>query len=67
MEQRGLATSPMSMVELQRGRSRSELVNAALLVLDSGKGGDIEVEEALVKLLAGRLGRRRGGELGRGH
>jgi len=34
-------------------------------VLDSGQGGNAEVEEALVKLLAGWLGRRRREELER--
>ena len=67
VEQRVLATLPMSMVKLQRGRSRSELGIAALPVLDRGNGGDVEVEKALAKLLVGWLGQRRGRELGRGH
>ena len=66
MEQGGLATSPESMAEHPRGRSCSELGNAASPGLGSGKEGDVEVEEALAKLLAGWLGRRRDGELGRG-
>jgi hypothetical protein len=49
------------------GRSRSELGNVGLPTLDSGNGGDIEVEEALVKLFAGWLGQGQGGELGRSH
>jgi len=53
------------MAKIQRGRSHSELGNATLSVLDCGKEGDIEVEEALAKLLAGWLGRRWGGELRR--
>jgi len=67
VEQIGLATLPVGMAELRRGRNRSKLDNVALPVLNSGNGGDVEVEEALVKLLAGWLGRRRGGKLGRGH
>jgi len=43
-----------------------ELGNAALPVLDSGQGGDAEVEEALAKRLGSWLGRRRRGKLGRG-
>jgi len=39
--------------------------NAALPALDNGNGGEAEVEEALAKLLAGWLGRRRRGKLGR--
>jgi len=66
VEQGGLATSAVSMAELRRDRSCPELGNAALPELDSGKEGDVEVEEALVKLLAGWLGRRQGGELRRG-
>ena len=66
VEQGGLAMSPVSMAELRRGRSRSELGNAASPGLDSGKEGDVKVEEALAKLLTGWLGRRRGGELRRG-
>jgi len=67
VEQKGLATLPVSTAELQRGRNHSELGNAALPVLDSGNGGDVEVKEALAKLLASWLGQRRGGELGRSH
>ena len=57
MEQIGLATLPVGMAELRRGRNRSKL--------DNGNGGEAEVEEALAKLLAGWLGRRRQGKLGR--
>ena len=46
-------------------KNGSELGNAALPVLDSGQGGDDEVEEALARRLAGWLGRRRRGKLGR--
>ena len=67
VEQAGLAALPVIMAELWRGRSRSELGNVALHVLDSGNGGDVEVEEALAKLLAGWLGWRRRRELGRSH
>ena len=66
MEQRGLATSPVSSGGTPARENGSELGNAALPVLDSGQGGDAEVEEALVKLLVGWLGRRRRGKLGRG-
>ena len=53
VEQRGLATLPVSMADLRRGRRRSVLGNAALPVLDKGNGGDVEVEEVLAKLLVG--------------
>jgi len=66
VEQRGLATSPVSSGGTPARENGSELGNAALPVLDSGQGGDAEVEEALVKLLVGWLGRRRRGKLGRG-
>ena len=65
MEQRGLATSPESSDGTPARKNCSELGNAALPVLDSGQGGDAEVEEALARLLAGWLGRRRREELGR--
>ena len=65
MEQRGLATLPVSSSGTPARKNCSELGNAALPVLDSGQGGDAEVEEALAKLLAGWLGRRRRGKLGR--
>jgi hypothetical protein len=52
VEQRGLATSPVSSGETPTRENGSELGNAALPVLDSGQGGDVEVEEALAKLLA---------------
>jgi len=65
VEQRGLTTSPVSSGGTPARENGSELGNAALPVLDSGQGGDAEVEEALAELLAGWLGRRRRGELGR--
>ena len=65
MEQRGLATAPVSSGGTPARENGSELGNAALPVLDSGQGGDAEVDKALVKLLAGWLGRRRRGKLGR--
>ena len=67
MEQRGLATSPVSSGGTPARKNGSELGNAALPVLDSGQGGDAKVEEALVRRLAGWLGRRRRGTLGRGY
>jgi len=65
VEQRGLATSPVSSGGTAARENGSELGNAALPMLDSGQEGDAEVEEALAKLLAGWLGRRRREELGR--
>jgi len=59
VEQRGLATSPVSSGVTPARENGLELGNPALPVLDSGQGGDAEVEEALAKLLAGWLGRRR--------
>jgi hypothetical protein len=56
---------PVSSSGTPARKNCSELGNAALPVLDSGQGGDAEVEEALAKLLAGWLGRRRREELGR--
>jgi len=47
-------------------KNGSELGNATLPVLDSGQGGDAEVEEVLARRLAGWLGRRRRGKLRRG-
>ena len=61
MEQRGLATLPVSSGGTPARENGSELGNAASPVLVSGQGGDAEVEEALVELLAGWLGRRRDG------
>ena len=66
VEQRGLATSPVSSGGTPARKNGSELGNAALPVLDSGQGGDAEVEEALARRLAGWLGRRWRGTLGRG-
>ena len=57
--------SPVSSGGTPARKNGLELGNAALPVLDSGQGGDAEVEEALAKLLAGWLGRRRREELGR--
>jgi len=65
VEQGGLAMSPVSSGGTPARKNSSELGNAALPVLDSGQGGDAEVEEALARLLAGWLGRRWRGELGR--
>ena len=65
MEQRGLATLLVSSSGTPARKNCSELGNAALPVLDSGQGGDAEVEEALAKLFAGWLGRRRREELER--
>ena len=59
VEQGGLATSPVSTAELRLGRNGSELGNAILPALDNGNGGDDKVEEALVELWTGWLGRRR--------
>ena len=66
MVQGGLATSLVSSGGTLARKNGSELGKAPLPALDSGQGGDAEVEEALAKLLACWLGRRRGGELGRG-
>jgi len=65
VEQGGLATSPVSSGGTPARRNGSELGNATLPALDSGNGGDAEVEEALAELWADWLGRRRGAELGR--
>jgi len=68
VEQGGLATSPVSSGETAARAARensSELGNAALPALDSGQRGDAEVEEALAKLLAGWLSRKRRGTPGR--
>ena len=53
VEQGGLVTSPVSSGGTLAKEIGSEIGNATLPVLDSGQGGDAEVEEALVKLLAG--------------
>jgi len=58
--------SPVSSGGTPARKNGLELGNAALPVLDSGQGGDAEVEEALVRRLADWLGRRRHGKLGRG-
>jgi hypothetical protein len=64
MEQRGLATLPVSPGGTPARENGSELGNAALPVLDSGQGGDAEVEDVEAELWAGWLGRRRGGTAG---
>ena len=64
MEQRGLATLPVSSGGTPARENGSELGNAALPVLDSGQGGDTEVEDIEAELWAGWLGRRRGGTAG---
>ena len=53
MEQRGLAMSPVSSGGTPAKEIGSELGNATLPLLDSGQGGDAEVEKALAMLLAG--------------
>jgi len=60
VEQRGLATLPLSSSGTPARENCSELGNAALPVLDSGQGGDVEVEDVEAKLWAGWLGWRRG-------
>jgi len=65
VEQRSLATLPVSSGGTTARENYSELGNTALPLLDSGQGGDVEVEEALAKLLAAWLSRSRRGELGR--
>jgi len=66
VEQRGLPTSPVSSGGTPARKNGSELGNAALPMLNSGQGGDAEVEGALARCLAGWLGRRWRGKLGRG-
>jgi len=66
VEQRCLAMSPVSSGGTPVRKNGSELGNAALPMLDSGQGGDAEVEGALARHLAGWLGRRWRGKLGRG-
>ena len=66
MEQGGLATSPVSSGGTPARKNSSKLGNAALPALDGGQGGDAKVEEALARLLAGWLGRRQRGKMGRG-
>ena len=60
-----MATSPVSSGGTPARKNGSEIGNAALPALVSGNGGDAGVEEALAELLAGRVGRGWGGELGR--
>ena len=64
MEQTGLAMLPVSKGGTPVRENSSELGNAALPVLDSGQGGDAEVEDIEAKLRVGWLGRRRGGTAG---
>jgi len=64
VEQRGLATLPVSSGRTPARESSSELGNAVSPVLDSGQGGDAEVEDVDAELWAGWLGRRRGGTAG---
>jgi len=59
VEQRGLATLPVSSGGTPARESGSELGNAALPVLDRCQGGDVEVEDIEAELWAGWLGRRR--------
>ena len=65
MEQRSLATLPVSSGGTLARENGSELGNAASPVLDSGQGGDAEVEDVEAELWAGWLGRRRGGTTGK--
>ena len=65
MEQRGLATSPVSSGGTPARENGSELGNAVSPVLDSGQGGDAEVEDVEAELWADWLGRRRGGTVGK--
>ena len=65
MEQRGLATSPVSSGGTPTRENGSELGNAVSPVLDSGQGGDAKVEDVEVELWADWLGRRRGGTAGK--
>ena len=64
MEQRSLATLPVSSGGTPARENCLELGNAALPVLDSGHGGDTEVGDVDVELWAGWFGRRRGGTAG---
>jgi len=64
VEQRGLATLPVSSGGTPARENGSELGNAALPVLDSGQEGDAEVEDVEAELWAGWLGRRHGGTAG---
>jgi len=64
VEQRGLATLPVSSGGTPARENGSELGNAALPMLDRGPGGDVEVEDVEAELWAGWLGRRRGGTAG---
>jgi len=50
VEQRGLATLPVSSGGTPARKNFSELGNSALPVLDSGQGGDFEVEDVEAEL-----------------
>jgi len=50
VEQRGLATLPVSSGGTPTRENCSGLGNAALPVLDSGQGGDADVEDVEAKL-----------------
>jgi len=67
MEQRSLATLPVSSGGTPARENCSELGNAALPVLDSGQEGDAEVEDVEAEIWAGWLGRMRGGTAGEAH
>jgi len=64
VEQRSLATLPVSSVGTPAKENSTELGNAVSPVLDSGQEGDAEVEDAEAELWADWLGRRRGGTAG---
>jgi hypothetical protein len=64
VEQRSLATLPVSSGGTPARENCLELGNAALPVLDSGQGGDAEVGDVEAELWAGWLGRRRSGMAG---
>jgi len=64
VEQRGLATLSVSSGGTPARENGSELGNAALPVLDSGQGGDAEVEDVEAELWVGWLGWGRGGTAG---
>jgi hypothetical protein len=59
VDQRALATLPMSSADLWRGRKCSELGNAASPVLGHGNGVDADVEDALAKPLVRWFGQKR--------
>ena len=65
MEQRGLATLPVSSGGTPARENGSELGNAVLPVVDRGQEGDAEVEDVEAELWVDGLGRRRGGTAGK--